>query len=111
MSRVPFFPADDAPTCPWIPVETFISLVIGGCTRCPRCVGADKGESCLSSGGYSSSKCVTIYKECMYSIKQRNQPALTKLSPTASLVPDLTHENDNKVFTGRKAGVIFIVEI
>lgn len=45
------------------------------------------------------------------SLKQRNQPALTKLSPTASLVPELSHENNKKDSTREKDGVIFIVEI
>lgn len=47
----------------------------------------------------------------MQNIKQRNQPALTKLSPTASLVPDLSHEKDNKDSTRGKDVVMFIVEI
>lgn len=47
----------------------------------------------------------------MQSIKQRNQPALTKMNPTDSLVPDHSHEKDNKQSTGGKDGVIFIMEI
>lgn len=42
-------------------------------------------------------------------MRQRNQPALTKLSPTAALVPDLSHDKDDKDPTGGKDDLIFIL--
>lgn len=43
-------------------------------------------------------------------MRQRNQPALTKLSPTAALVPDHSHNQDDKDPTGGKDRVIFILK-
>jgi len=42
-------------------------------------------------------------------MRQRNQPALTTLSLTGALVPDL-YDKDDKDPTGGKDDVVFIVE-
>lgn len=43
-------------------------------------------------------------------MRQRNKPAQNNLSPTAALVPDLSHDENYKDPTGRKDGIIFILK-
>lgn len=64
----------------------------------------------LQYGYFSSISNVLIYKYWKSIMRQRNQPALAKLSPTAALVPGLSHDKVDKDPTGGKNCVIFILK-
>lgn len=111
VSTVPFFPVQMRCLQVHGSLETFIPLIVGRCARCPGWVtGYDDNLVKLQYGYFSSTCDALIYKKWICSMRLRNQPALTHLSPTAALVPDLSHGKDDKNPTGGADGVIFVLK-